>query len=86
MTTHRTLFDLMLEEGAYLLMEGLYTHGLMPHPFLRRETEILQICQDVERDWLTGEIASPLLKDVLREASRRLKARADRPDDEEARA
>lgn len=74
-SAHKTLFDLMVEEGAHLLMEGLYAHGMVPHPFLRREAELLQVCEEVERDWLKGEIESPLLKDVLWEVSRRLRAR-----------
>lgn len=72
-----TLFDIMVEEGAYLLRIGLFAQGMVPHPFLRRQAEIHKVCQEVERDWLRGHIASPLFKDVLWEVYRRLRARED---------
>ena len=71
----RTLHETMTEEGARILLAGLYEKGIMPHSYLRREAEALQFCQDVQREWLRGEIASPLFTAVLWEVHRRLRAR-----------
>ena len=76
---HRTLHDTMVEEGARILLAGLYEQGLMPHSYLCREAEVLRLCKDVQRDWLRGEITSPLFTTVLWEVIRRLKAREQDP-------
>jgi hypothetical protein len=71
----RTLHETMAEDGARILLAGLYENGVMPHSYLRREAEVLRACQDVQREWLRGEIASPLFNAVLWEVVRRLRAR-----------
>ena len=70
----RTLHHTMVEEGARILLIGLYAKGMLPHSYLRREAEALQTCRDVQREWLRGEIASPLYKALLWEVVRRLRA------------
>ncbi|MCW3055217.1 MAG: hypothetical protein JWN14_4387 [Chthonomonadales bacterium] len=71
----RTLHETMTEEGARILLAGLYEKGIMPHSYLRREAEALRVCQDVQREWLQEEIASPLFATLLWEAVWRLRAR-----------
>jgi hypothetical protein len=72
---HRTLHDIMAEEGGRILLSGLYEKGIMPHSYLRREAEVLHLCKDVQREWLRGEIASPLFSTVLWEVVRRLRTK-----------
>jgi hypothetical protein len=71
----RTLHETMAEEGARILLAGLYEKGIMPHSYLRHEAEALRACEEVQRGWLRGEIASPLFDTVLWEVHRRLRAR-----------
>jgi hypothetical protein len=47
----RTLHETMVEEGARILLAGLYERGIMPHSYLRREAEALSVCLDVQRAW-----------------------------------
>jgi hypothetical protein len=71
----RTLHKAMVDAGARILLSGLYEKGIMPHSYLRREAGVLGVCEDVQQEWLRGEIASPLFNTVLWEVHRRLRAR-----------
>jgi hypothetical protein len=70
----RTLHDTMVEEGARVLLEGLYENGVLPPSYRHRKKVVLRFCHHVEREWLRGEIASPLFDILLGEVIRRLKA------------
>jgi hypothetical protein len=70
-----TRHEIMVAEGARILLTGLYDYGVMPHIFLRREAEVCGVCQDVQRAWLRGEIASPLAMNLLWEVVWRLRMR-----------